>query len=74
MVASTGADAEGKNRLRLVRIAAEEVGGTARVVVDEDEDRRARYLLLEKYGPRSGGDLTSWGETALPVAVDLVAI
>ena len=32
------------------------------------------YRLLEKYGPRYGGDLTSWGETALAVAVDLVAI
>ena len=32
---------------------------------------RARRLLLEKYSAGYGGDLSEWGETALPVAVDL---
>lgn len=35
-----------------------------------DEDALARRLMLEKYGPRSGGDLSSWGRTALVVAID----
>jgi deazaflavin-dependent oxidoreductase (nitroreductase family) len=54
-----------------VRIGGRTFSGRARVVIDEDEDARARYLLLEKYSPRYSGDLSSWRETALPVAVDL---
>ncbi len=42
----------------------------ARVVTDPDEDALARRLLVDKYGPRYGGDLTEWGRTALPVAID----
>jgi deazaflavin-dependent oxidoreductase (nitroreductase family) len=52
-----------------------EIGGTkrnttARVIEHPDEDALARELLLEKYGPRAGGDLDRWGRTALPVEVD----
>jgi deazaflavin-dependent oxidoreductase (nitroreductase family) len=43
----------------------------ARVVSDPDEDARARELLVGKYAPRYGGDLSNWRETALPIAVDL---
>ena len=34
-------------------------------------DALARRLLLEKYEPAYSGDLSEWGRTALPVAVDL---
>ncbi len=54
-----------------VRIADRTFAGRARIVTDADEDARARRLLLEKYRPGYSGDLSSWGETALPVAVDL---
>jgi deazaflavin-dependent oxidoreductase (nitroreductase family) len=54
-----------------VRIADRTFAGRARIVTDADEDVRARRLLLEKYRPGYSGDLSSWGETALPVAVDL---
>jgi hypothetical protein len=37
------------------------------------EDALARHLLLEKYSPAYSGDLTGWGRTALPVAIDLDA-
>jgi deazaflavin-dependent oxidoreductase (nitroreductase family) len=44
----------------------------ARIVgVDTEEDTLARRLLVEKYGGRRGsGDLTAWGRSALPVAID----
>jgi len=34
------------------------------------EDALARRLLLEKYQPGYGDDLSEWGRTALPVAVE----
>ena len=54
-----------------VRIRGGTYRGRARVVRDAAEDALARRLLLEKYAPRYRGDLTDWGRTALPVAVDL---
>jgi hypothetical protein len=43
----------------------------ARIVDDgTDEDATARRLMLEKYGDRDGGDLSTWGRTALVVAID----
>ncbi len=51
-----------------------EIGGRKRAtrarVVDDDaeEDALARRLMLEKYAPRNG-DLSTWGRTALVVAV-----
>ncbi|HEX9123239.1 MAG TPA: nitroreductase family deazaflavin-dependent oxidoreductase [Actinomycetota bacterium] len=45
----------------------------ARIVADPDEDARARGLLLEKYRSRSTDDLEEWGQTAVPVAIDLPA-
>ena len=54
-----------------VRIARQLFTGRARAVTDSEEDALARELLVSKYQPRYGGDLTDWGRTALPVAVDL---
>ena len=54
-----------------VRLGDRIFEGRARIVSNRDEDARARHLLLEKYSPGYGGDLSEWGGTALPVAVDL---
>jgi deazaflavin-dependent oxidoreductase (nitroreductase family) len=54
-----------------VRIGDRTFAGRARLVADPDEDSRARELLLAKYSPGYGGDLSEWGRTGLPVAVDL---
>jgi deazaflavin-dependent oxidoreductase (nitroreductase family) len=42
-----------------------------RVVTDPDEDRHARTMVFEKYQPRNQGELVTWRERALPVAIDL---
>jgi deazaflavin-dependent oxidoreductase (nitroreductase family) len=42
----------------------------AHVVTDPEEDALARRLLVDKYTPRYRGDLTDWGKTSLPVAID----
>ncbi len=54
-----------------IRLGTEHISGHARVVDDTAEDARARQLLVDKYAPRYAGDLSDWGRTALPVAVDL---
>jgi hypothetical protein len=54
-----------------VRIGKHTFAGTGRVLGKGEEDALARRLLLEKYEPTYSGDLKEWGETALPVAVDL---
>jgi deazaflavin-dependent oxidoreductase (nitroreductase family) len=54
-----------------VRIGELEFRGRGRVVEGTEEDALARRLLLEKYKPGYSGDLSEWGRTALPVAVDL---
>jgi deazaflavin-dependent oxidoreductase (nitroreductase family) len=54
-----------------VRIAGQLMDGRARIVVEPEEDEKARALLVNKYGPRYSGDLSSWRRDALPVAVDL---
>jgi deazaflavin-dependent oxidoreductase (nitroreductase family) len=54
-----------------VRLGDRIFEGCARIVSSADEDARARHLLLAKYSPGYGRDLSEWGETALPVAVDL---
>ncbi len=53
-----------------VRIAGSTFEGWGRSV-DGKEDELTRRLLFEKYQPRTGGDLTRWRKSALPVAVDL---
>ena len=47
--------------------------GRGRVVADPKEDALARRLVVAKYQPRDNDDLTEWGATALPVAIDLLA-
>lgn len=43
----------------------------ARVVAEgSEEDALARRLLVEKYQPGYGEDLTEWGRTSLPVAIE----
>ena len=54
-----------------VRLAGADLPGRARVVREAAEDALARRLLLEKYQPTYGGDLTAWSRTSLPIAVDL---
>jgi deazaflavin-dependent oxidoreductase (nitroreductase family) len=54
-----------------VKIREVVYSGTARAIDGPDEDRHARTLLVTKYQPRYSGDLTDWGQSALPIAVDL---
>jgi hypothetical protein len=54
-----------------VRIGSSSFEGRARIVTSVEEDARARRLLLEKYSPSYSGELSDWGRSALPVAVDL---
>jgi deazaflavin-dependent oxidoreductase (nitroreductase family) len=56
-----------------VRLREQHIAGRARVLGPGEEEERARALLVEKYQPRYRGDLTEWGQTSLPVAVDLDA-
>jgi hypothetical protein len=55
-----------------IRFGAETFDAVGRIIDDPPEDALARRLLLEKYA-NSGEDLTDWGKTALPVAIDLPA-
>ena len=58
--------------VRIGRRDAAELAGRARVVkLGTEEDELARRLVVGKYQPTYGGDLTSWRREALPVAVDL---
>lgn len=58
-----------------VRISTHRFGGTARLVKDEEEERRARYLLAEKYQEwEEGKTLSQWARTALPIAIDLSSL
>jgi deazaflavin-dependent oxidoreductase (nitroreductase family) len=66
-----------KNLLRTpevtVRIQTTHFAGRGRVVEDAEEDALARRIVVAKYQPRDSDDLSEWGRTALPVAVDLIA-
>jgi deazaflavin-dependent oxidoreductase (nitroreductase family) len=57
-----------------VRVRIDDMTHTAtgRVVTDPDEDRHARAVVFEKYQPRNDGELVTWRERALPVALDLL--
>jgi deazaflavin-dependent oxidoreductase (nitroreductase family) len=70
----TGADWV-KNLLRApavtVRIRDVTFTGRARVVEDAHEDALARRIVVGKYQPGDGEDLTDWGRESLAVAVDL---
>lgn len=54
-----------------LRVGAQHFEAVARLVSDPAEDALARRLLVEKYQPGHGNDLTSWGRSALPVALEL---
>jgi deazaflavin-dependent oxidoreductase (nitroreductase family) len=54
-----------------VRVGGRSFAATGRVLQPGAEDALARSLLLEKYAPTYSGDLKEWGETALPVALDI---
>ena len=58
--------------VRLGRRDAPQLPGRARPVdPGSDEDELARRLVTGKYQPTYGGDLSSWRDASLPVAVDL---
>ncbi len=54
-----------------VRIGKRSFRGRGRIVSDKKEDGLARRLLLDKYTPGYSGELSEWGKSALPVAVEL---
>ena len=66
-----------KNLLRTpevtVRIQGVHFTGRGRIVEQAEEDALARQIVVAKYQPRDSDDLTEWGCTALPVAVDLLS-
>ena len=57
-----------------VEIGEQTFGGRARIVSDPSEDQTARHLVFAKYDPTYAGDLTTWRNTALPVAIDLIPL
>jgi deazaflavin-dependent oxidoreductase (nitroreductase family) len=58
--------------VRVGRPDGRELPGRARVLEPGTrEDELARDLLVEKYQPGYGGDLSGWRRSSLPVAVDL---
>ena len=76
MLSGGGASADWvKNVLRApevtARIGNTTFAGQARVVERAEEDALARRIVVGKYQPRDSDDLSEWGRTALPVAVDL---
>jgi deazaflavin-dependent oxidoreductase (nitroreductase family) len=54
----------------VLEIGGEKRTSKARVVTDPEEDARARWIVHEKYRPRSRGDLDDWGRTSLPIAIE----
>ena len=71
-----GRDADWVRNLQVDPAVTVELDGvthraSARIVADPPESSTARSLVFEKYQPRYDGDLTSWRETALPVAPGL---
>src|SRR5881227_2428358 len=78
MLSGGGANADWvKNLLRTpevtVRIQGVHFTGRGRIVEQAEEDALARRILVAKYQPRDSDDLSDWGRTALPVAVDLLS-
>jgi deazaflavin-dependent oxidoreductase (nitroreductase family) len=55
-----------------VRIGDVTYAAHGRVVTDPTEDRHARTVVFEKYQPRNDGELVTWRERALPIAIDVV--
>ncbi len=59
-----------------VRVRIDDVtyDARARVVTDPTEEHHARTVVFEKYQPRNEGELVTWHERALPVAIDLAEL
>ena len=57
-----------------VRIGKMQFTGQGRFVDRDDEDALARQIVVAKYQPGYGEDLSSWGRDSLPVAVDLLVM
>lgn len=53
-----------------LRLRETTYAGQGRIVQDAQEDALARRLVVAKYQPRDSDDLSEWGRTALPVAID----
>ena len=54
------------------RVGDREWAATARIVAaGTDEDALARRLLVARYADPGTDDLSGWGRSALPVALDL---
>ncbi len=76
MLSGGGAGADWvKNLLRqpevTVRIRDTTYAGRARVVEPGEADALARRIVVDKYQPGYGEDLSGWGRESLVVAVDL---
>lgn len=55
-----------------VRIQERSFTGTSRIVDDLEEEALARRLLAAEYQNwREGAEMSTWAQTALPVAIDL---
>lgn len=54
-----------------VRLRETTLNATGRIVDQPDEDALARRIVVAKYQPRTSDDLSSWGRTALPVAIEI---
>jgi deazaflavin-dependent oxidoreductase (nitroreductase family) len=63
-----------RNAAVTVRFRDQTFAGRARVVEQGEEDALARRLVVGKYQPRDGDDLSEWGRTALAVAIDRLGI
>jgi deazaflavin-dependent oxidoreductase (nitroreductase family) len=77
LMAGSGGRADWVRNLRReasvgLRIGEMRFNGRARILSPRDkEDAIARRLLVAKYANTGyGGDLSDWGRTALPVAID----
>jgi deazaflavin-dependent oxidoreductase (nitroreductase family) len=55
-----------------VRLHRTHFAGQARIVEEAKEDALARQIVFAKYQSRYSGDLSSWRDTALPVAVTIL--
>ncbi len=61
-----------KNPACTLRIGGTTYAATGRIVADATEDAMVRRMLVEKYATQEK-PLTEWGQTALPVAIEIDA-
>lgn len=55
-----------------IRLGEITYSATGKVITEQKEEQLARKMLVAKYQPGYNNDLTNWGQTALPVAIDLL--